>query len=78
MQTEAESSAPVQYLVDLTAAGGGTALGRLDEAHLADHPSAQAALSEAVGVGSELGRLLVLERMEVCTMPRWTYGGNII
>eukprot|EP00887_Chlorella_sp_A99_P001742 scaffold19.g1742.t1 len=40
------------------------AAGRLDAAHLADHPAAVAALRDAVRVGSRLGPLLVLQRLE--------------
>lgn len=61
---------PAQYLVELrpAAAAAGepaTALGRLDAAHLADHPAAEAALADTVVAGSDLGTLLVLERLEV-------------
>lgn len=59
------STSPAHYLVELVGADGAAALGRLDVAHLADHPTAQAALAESVTVGARLGRLLVLDRMEV-------------
>ncbi len=39
--------------------------GRLDAAQLADHPAAVEALRGAVTAGAALGRLLVLERLEV-------------
>ena len=56
----------MHYLVELRSAGNNLgALGRLDVAHLADHPAAEAALIEAIVVGSDLGPLLVLERLEV-------------
>ena len=42
--------------------------GRLDVAHLADHPVAVAALLAAVKVGSSLGPLLVLQRLEVSSL----------
>ena len=38
--------------------------GRLEEAHLGDHPAAVAALAECVEPGTDLGDLLVLERLE--------------
>ena len=62
---------PAHYTVELRAAGASSgaspilALGRLDAAHLADHPAAEAALADAVVDGSDLGPLLVLERLEV-------------
>jgi hypothetical protein len=57
---------PAPLLVELAVTGSGAvALGRLDVAHLADHPAAQAALLDAVMVGSKLGQLLVLDRLEV-------------
>lgn len=57
---------PVHYLVELRSGGAPLgAPGRLEVAHLADHPVAEAALAEAIAPGSELGQLLVLERLEV-------------
>ena len=50
-----------QYIVAV--AGG--AHGYLGAEHLADHPSAVTALQGALTVGSPLGPLLVLERVEV-------------
>ena len=47
------------------AAGGAAVIGRLDVAHLADHPVAAAALLAAAKVGTQLGPLLVLQRLEV-------------
>ena len=38
--------------------------GRLEEAHLGDHPAAVAALAECIEPGTDLGGLLVLERLE--------------
>ena len=69
-QVDGESVA-AQYTVELRPGEGVPgaspvlALGRLDAAHLADHPAAEAALSEALVDGSELGPLLILERLEV-------------
>ncbi len=40
------------------------AVGRLEVAHLADHPAAASALATALTVGSQLGPLLVLQRVE--------------
>lgn len=60
MQEDGESKAK-QYTVNLD----GGAHGQLEAAHLADHPSAVAVLQAAVQVGSPLGPLLVLDRVEV-------------
>lgn len=46
-------------------AAAGAAVGRLEVAHLADHPAAAAALAEALKPGAQLGPLLVLQRLEV-------------
>ena len=43
----------------------GGAHGQLEVGHLADHPSAVTALEGVVKVGSPLGPLMVLERIEV-------------
>lgn len=59
-QEEGES-VPSQYIVDIK----GGAHGPLGAEHLADHPSAVTALQGALQVGSPLGPLLVLERVEV-------------
>ena len=64
-EQEDGQAVPAQYLVDLRCPGGQPALGRLDVAHLGDHPSGVAALCDAVGAGSALGPLLVLQRLEV-------------
>lgn len=40
-------------------------VGRLEIAHLADHPAAAAALQQALKPGARLGPLLVLQRLEV-------------
>ena len=50
---------------DSAPAAAAVVQGRLDVAHLADHPVAVAALLAAVKVGSSLGPLLVLQRLEV-------------
>lgn len=63
---------PSHFLLDLTGPGGQTALGRLDAAHLSDHPSGAAALRDAVAAGDGLGPLLVLERLEVQTAQHRT------
>ena len=60
LQVDGES-APSQYTIDI----GGGSHGQLAAGHLADHPSAVAALQGAVKVGTPLGPLLVLERVEV-------------
>ena len=39
--------------------------GRLDEAHLSDHPAAVAALAECIAENTDPGQLMVLERMQV-------------
>ena len=59
-QEEGES-VPSQYIVDIK----GGAHGPLGAEHLADHPNAVTALQGALQVGSPLGPLLVLERVEV-------------
>lgn len=48
------------------------AIGRLELAHLADHPAAASALAAALTVGSQLGPLLVLQRMEGAKQLRLT------
>ena len=53
------------------AAGGAAVIGRLDVAHLADHPVAAAALLVAAKVGTQLGPLLVLQRLEVRAAAGW-------
>lgn len=52
---------PKLYTVELQ----GGAHGHLEAGHLADHPSAVAALQAVVKPGLPLGPLLVLERLEV-------------
>ena len=58
-------SVPSQYIIDIE----GGAHGQLGAGHLADHPSAVTALQGALKVGSPLGPLLVLERVEVRPSP---------
>ena len=58
-------SVPSQYIIDIE----GGAHGQLGAGHLADHPSAVTALQGALKVGSPLGPLLVLERVEVSPSP---------
>lgn len=58
-------SVPSQYIIDVE----GGAHGQLGAGHLADHPSAVTALQGALKVGSPLGPLLVLERVEVRPNP---------
>ena len=60
LQVDGES-APSQYVIDIE----GGSHGQLGAGHLADHPTAVAALQGAVKVGDALGPLLVLERVEV-------------
>lgn len=43
----------------------GSVKGRLDEAHLGDHPTAIAALSEVLAEGTDPGQLMVIERIQV-------------
>ena len=56
-----DESVPSQYVIDIE----GGLHGQLGAGHLADHPSAVAALQGAVKVGTPLGPLMVLERVEV-------------
>ena len=49
------------YIISLA----GAVKGRLEEAHLGDHPAAVQALAECVSEGTDLGDLMVLERMQV-------------
>ena len=58
---EGGESVASQYIVDIQ----GGAHGQLGAGHLGDHPSAVSALQGALKVGSPLGPLLVLERVEV-------------
>ena len=62
---EDSESVPSQYIVDIE----GGAHGQLGAGHLSDHPSAVTALQGALKVGSPLGPLLVLERVEVRFAP---------
>ena len=62
---EEGQSVPSQYIVDIK----GGAHGQLGAEHLADHPSAVTALQGALQVGSPLGPLLVLDRLEVGFEP---------
>lgn len=55
-----------------TGSAGGAALGRLELAHLADHPAAAAALAAALAPGARLGPLLVLQRLEGARQLRLT------
>lgn len=65
LQVDGES-VPAHYLLELRSGGADLGmLGRLEVAHLADHPAAEAALADAIVAGSELGPLFVLERLEV-------------
>lgn len=61
-----DESVPSQYVIDIE---GGGSHGQLGAGHLADHPSAVAALQGAVKVGQSLGPLMVLERVEVGCSP---------
>lgn len=68
LQVDGEA-VPAYFELSVSSAGGGSdkaaAAGRLEVAHLADHPAAAAALVAALTVGSRLGPLLVLQRLEV-------------
>ena len=57
---EAEAAGPAVFVIGLP----GNVRGRLEEAHLGDHPAAVAALAECIEPGTDLGDLLVLERLE--------------
>ncbi|PRW20900.1 RRP5-like protein [Chlorella sorokiniana] len=54
------------------------AIGRLEIAHLADHPAAASALAAALTVGSQLGPLLVLQRMEGAKQLRLSRKGCLL
>ena len=43
--------------------------GRLDEAHLGDHPAAIVALAEVLTEGTDPGELMILERIQVRHTP---------
>lgn len=58
---EGPESGATTYIISLA----GAVKGYLDEAHLGDHPAAVAALAECVSEGTDLGDLMVLERMQV-------------
>ena len=51
-------------------AASSPAVGRLEVAHLADHPAAAAALAAALAPGSQLGPLLVLQRLRAAKQLR--------
>ena len=56
-----EADGAATYIISLA----GAVKGRLDEAHLGDHPAAVQALAECMTEGTDLGELMVLERMQV-------------
>lgn len=56
----------------------GAAVGRLEAAHLADHPAAASALAGALAVGTRLGPLLVLQRLESVRQLRLTRKSSLL
>ena len=59
------AAAPHSFEIEVDPGEGtGAAVGRLDVAHLADHPVAATALAAVLAAGARLGPLLVLQRME--------------
>ncbi|EFN56095.1 hypothetical protein CHLNCDRAFT_145628 [Chlorella variabilis] len=73
---------PAYFELSVSSAGGGSdkaaAAGRLEVAHLADHPAAAAALVAALTVGSRLGPLLVLQRLENVKQLRLTRKASLL
>ncbi len=67
---EADAEGPAIFIITLP----DSVRGRLEEAHLADHPAAVAALAECIEPGTDLGDLLVLERLEACSSFLCTMG----
>ncbi len=54
------------------------ATGRLEKAHLSDHPAAATALAEVLSVGSKLPNLLVLQRLESAKQLRVTRKESLV
>ncbi|KAK9832620.1 hypothetical protein WJX81_004603 [Elliptochloris bilobata] len=67
-----------EALVEVRCASGAMVMGRLDAAHLADHPSAVSALRACVAAGADLGPLLVLERLERVGMVRLSRKASLL
>jgi len=63
---------------DADVASPGQILGRLEVAHLADHPAAAEALTESIQVGTHLDGLLVLQRLEKAKQLRVTRKASLI
>ncbi|KAG2446158.1 hypothetical protein HXX76_000753 [Chlamydomonas incerta] len=65
-EAAAGAAGGVSYVVRLDVAGGpaGGVRGKLEAAHLSDHPAAVEGFKEAIQPGSKLGRVLVLDRLE--------------
>lgn len=60
------------------AASTAAVVGRLEVAHLADHPSAAAALAAALAPGARLAPLLVLQRLEGARQLRLTRKASLL
>ncbi|KAL4538228.1 hypothetical protein Ndes2526B_g03454 [Nannochloris sp. 'desiccata'] len=54
------------------------ATGRLEKAHLSDHPAAATALAEVLTVGSQFPNLLVLQRLETAKQLRVTRKDSLV
>ena len=72
-----EEEAPARILVEVQQDGSDphpAVRGLLDKEHLSDHPAAAASLAAALYPGADLGRLLVLERLEVSSFANLDLG----
>lgn len=72
---------PAYFELSVLPEGGASSaapgVGRLEVAHLADHPAAAAALAQALKPGAQLGPLLVLQRLEVRVCERAVGAGGL-
>ena len=71
-------AAPAPVTPPGTAAGVGAVVGRLEVAHLSDHPAAAAALAATLAPGARLGPLLVLQRLDGVKQLRLTRKASLL
>ncbi|KAL4451480.1 hypothetical protein ABPG75_007142 [Micractinium tetrahymenae] len=73
---------PAYFELSVTPEGAASSaapgVGRLEVAHLADHPAAAAALVQALKPGAQLGPLLVLQRLEGAKQLRVTRKASLL
>lgn len=65
-----DSNGQKVFSIDVSGRHGGRVSGRLEEAHLGDHPAAVEALRDVLAAGARLSGLLVLERLEGAKQAR--------